>query len=84
MPVLWSRSHKEPHQFGGAGAVTPCGFGSDGFKLNVLHKRIIINVTNGNSFLLFPFIFVIISIIQKSEEKVAPTLMLTFFLLFLV
>jgi hypothetical protein len=40
LPVC--RSRKEPHHFGGAGAVTRCGSGSDGFgsKLNYEHRWI--------------------------------------------
>jgi hypothetical protein len=64
--VLWSRSRKEPHNFGGASS-----------KLNVLHKLIIKNNTKCNSCFLFPFIFVTILIIPKSKEKIAPTLGLT-------
>jgi hypothetical protein len=91
LAVLWSRSRKEPHHFGGAisgakarakaGAITGCGSGpgsgSDSSKLNVLLKWIIKNATKLNSFLLFPFIFETILIKQKSEEKEAPTLRLS-------
>jgi hypothetical protein len=64
-----SRRRKKPHHFGGTGseAFTRCGSGSN---LDVLHKWIIKNVTKCSSFfLLFPFIFVTILIIQKSREK---------------
>jgi hypothetical protein len=69
----------EPHHFGGAGAgsgaAKRCGSGS---KLNVQHRWIIKNGTNCISFLLVTFTFLTISIRQKSKEKVAPTLRLTF------
>jgi hypothetical protein len=39
----WSRSHKEPHHFGGTGAVTRCGSGSNP---NIHHWWIIKNVKN--------------------------------------
>jgi hypothetical protein len=76
--VLIGVAEPEPHHFDGAGAVTRCGSGpgSNGSKLNVLHKRIIKNDTTFNSFVLFLFIFVTILIIQNSEVKVAPTLRL--------
>jgi hypothetical protein len=72
----------KPHHFFGAGArvVTRYSSGSgpgSGSNLIVLHKLLIKNVTKCNSFLLFPFIFVTILIKTKSEEKVAPTLRLT-------
>jgi hypothetical protein len=47
-------------------------------KLNVPPKWTIKNDTKWNGFLLFPFIFVTILIIPKSEGKVAQTLRLTF------
>jgi hypothetical protein len=52
--VIQSRIRKEPHNFGGARAVTRCCSGSDGSKLNVLHKWIIKHVTKCNSFFTFP------------------------------
>jgi hypothetical protein len=61
------RSRKELHNFFGAGTLTRCG---SGFKLHVHHRWIIKNITNCNSFLLFPFKYVTISIIQKSNGEI--------------
>jgi hypothetical protein len=51
---------------------------SNDFKLLVHHRWIIKNVSNCNSFLLFPFKLVIISIIQKSKREIELILRLTF------
>jgi hypothetical protein len=57
--TLFEISVAEPelHNFGGAGAVTGCGSGGPGSKLNLKNRLIIKNVTNSNSFLLFLFTF---------------------------
>jgi hypothetical protein len=57
-----SVAEPEPYHFGGAGAVTGCGSGGPGSKLNLKHRLIIKNVTNSNSFLLFLFTFTTIKI----------------------
>jgi hypothetical protein len=67
-----AESRREPHNFGGAGAVTRTD--DSGSKHNIEQKLIDQNVTNYYSFVLFLFIFITISIIQNLEDKVAPTL----------
>jgi hypothetical protein len=74
--VLRSWSCKELHHFGGAGAATQC---SSGFKPNIQHRWIIKNVTNNKILLLFPFTFLITSIIQKSYKKVSPIINVSLF-----
>jgi hypothetical protein len=57
--LLFEISVVEPelHHFGGDGAVTGCGYGGPGSKLNLKNRLIIKNVTNRNSFFLFLFTF---------------------------
>jgi hypothetical protein len=61
----------EPHHYGGAGAINRCGSGSDGSELSIHHWQKLLQ------FLSFLITFIAISIIYKSEDKVAPTLRVT-------
>jgi hypothetical protein len=53
---------KERHYFGGAGAATRCGSGSNPQTCGVQIRKIVKNVTNCNSFLLFSLNFLTIEI----------------------
>jgi hypothetical protein len=63
--MLQSRSSKELHHFGGAGAVTQCSFGS---KYDVQHRQFSKNDTNQVILLLFLCIFTLIFVTQNMKK----------------